>query len=170
MTPADWRKWIGRLGWLLLFAAVFLGVRAWQQRDLVTGPAPTLRAERLDGAIATVPATTGKPQLVYFWASWCPVCRLEQGTIDALARDHAVIAIAMSSGNDTAVRGFLKEQQLSFPVVNDPDSVLAQQWGVRGVPTALVVDAQGQIRFREVGYTTGWGLRLRLWWAGLAPS
>jgi thiol-disulfide isomerase/thioredoxin len=170
MTPADWRKWAKRLGWLLLFATVFFGVRTWQQRDLVAGPAPSLRAERLDGAIATVPATTGKPQLVYFWASWCPVCRLEQGTIDALARDHEVIAIAMNSGNDAAVRGFLKEQQLSFPVVNDPDSVLAQQWGVRGVPTALVVDAQGQIRFREVGYTTGWGLRLRLWWAGAAST
>jgi hypothetical protein len=67
-----------------------------------------------------------------------------------------------SQAGDKGPSGFLLGS-----CVNDPDSILAQQWGVRGVPTALVVDAQGRSSFREVGYTTGWGLRLRLWWAGL---
>ena len=41
------------------------------------------------------------------------------------------------------------------------------QWGVRAVPASFVVDGTGQIRYVEVGYTTGIGLRLRLWLAGL---
>jgi thioredoxin-related protein len=51
-------------------------------------------------------------------------------------------------------------------VINDPDGALAAAWGVRGVPTFFVVDSQGMIRFREVGYTTGLGLRWRLWLVG----
>jgi len=52
-------------------------------------------------------------------------------------------------------------------VLNDPDGVIATRWGVRAVPASFIVDGAGQIRFVEIGYTTGIGLRLRLWLAGL---
>ncbi|MGE0082668.1 MAG: protein disulfide oxidoreductase, partial [Thiohalomonadaceae bacterium] len=42
---------------------------------------------------------------------------------------------------------------------------LAARYGVRAVPTTFIIDGAGRIRFREVGYTTGPGLRLRLWLA-----
>jgi hypothetical protein len=45
--------------------------------------------------------------------------------------------------------------------------MIAAQWGVRAVPASFIVDGAGQIRFLEIGYTTGAGLRLRLWLAGL---
>jgi len=36
---------------------------------------------------------------------------------------------------------------------------------VKGVPTSYIIDGNGNIRFTEVGLTSGWGLRARLWWA-----
>ena len=105
--------------------------------------------------------------LVHFWATWCPICRAEQGSIDALARDTPVITVAMQSGDRNAVVQHLRKEELNFPVLNDPDGVIAAQWGVRAVPASFIVDGAGQIRYVEVGYTTGIGLRLRLWLAGL---
>jgi len=103
--------------------------------------------------------------LVYFWASWCPVCRLEQGSVSALLRDHPVVTVAMQSGSAAEVSGYLREHGLDWPVINDPDGALAARWGVRATPTFFVVDRERAIRFREVGYTSGPGLRLRLWLA-----
>jgi len=54
---------------------------------------------------------------------------------------------------------------VSFPVVNDADNQISARWGVQAVPASFIVDTDGKIRYVEIGYTTGIGLRLRLWLA-----
>jgi len=146
---------------------VILGVRAWQQSGIARGPAPVLAGVLLNGKSVALSAFAGRPVLVHFWATWCPICRAEQGSIEALAHDVPVITVAMQSGERAAVVQYLRKEELSFPVLNDPNGAIAAQWGVRAVPASFVVDGAGQIRYVEVGYTTGIGLRLRLWLAGL---
>ena len=160
-----WRVWAARLAWGLLFVAVYFGVRAYQQRTLVEGPAPALQASLLDGTAVNLASLRGQPVLVYFWATWCPVCRLEQGSIESIAGDYRVIGIAMQSGPSSEVAKYLHAHGLHVPVVNDPDGAIAAVWGVRATPTAFIVDGDGRIRFRETGYTSEIGLRLRLWLA-----
>ncbi len=161
-------KWRGLLLNVLLFAAVVVGIRTWQHRDMPSGPAPALQGVTLAGQPYALPAHPGKPMLVHFWATWCPVCRSEQGSIAALAQaDPGVITVAMQSGSREAVVRHMREQGIAFPVVNDADGALAEAWGVHAVPASFIVDAEGRIRFVEVGYTTETGLRLRLWLAGL---
>ena len=163
-TPAR-RRWLRRAAEVALVLVVILGVRAYQQRDIVTGPAPALAGVLLDGKPFTLTPIAGQPQLVHFWASWCPICRAEQGSIAALARDYPTVTVAMQSGSDDEVVRYLQKEALSFPVLNDPEGALAAQWGVRGVPASFIVDEAGQVRFVEIGYTTEIGLRLRLWLA-----
>jgi len=152
---------------LVVVLVIILGVRAWQQQGVVSGPAPALAGVLLDGKKQfSLAALNGQPVLVHFWATWCPVCRAEQGSIEALAKEYPTITVAMQSGDAGAVAAHLNKEALSFPVINDPDGTIAAQWGVRAVPASFVVDGAGRIRFVEVGYTTGIGLRLRLWWAG----
>jgi peroxiredoxin len=159
-----WRRWALEA---LVVLALFLGIRAWQQQGVADGPAPPLAGVLLDGrSFDLLAAAKERPVLVYFWASWCSVCRLQQGTIDNVARDHDVVTIAMRSGDTAAVQRHLAEHALTFPVLNDPQGTHAAQWGARAVPASFVVDGEGRIRFVEVGYTSGWGLRSRLWWAG----
>jgi len=150
----------------VLLVLIF-GIRAWQQSGTASGPAPALAGVQLDGQPVALAAFAGQPVLVHFWATWCPICRAEQGSIDALARDVPVITVAMQSGDRDAVVQHLRKEELSFPVLNDPAGEIAAQWGVRAVPASFIVDGAGQIRFLEIGYTTGVGLRLRLWLAGL---
>lgn len=169
LRSAWWRnRRVRQAGFLLLVVAVFLAVRAWQQRTLAEGPAPALQAEGLDGSRIDLAASGGQPTLVYFWATWCPVCRIEQGSIESVADDYRVISIALQSGSAVEVAKYLHEHQLRVPVINDPDGAIAARWGVRATPTLFVIDGDGQIRFREVGLTSTPGLRLRLWL--LAPG
>lgn len=161
-------KWRGYAINACLFVVIIFGVRAWQQRDMASGPAPALQGLTLAGQPYTLPHHPPRPLLVHFWATWCPVCRTEQGTIAAIAHDRPdTITIAMQSGAPEEVARYMKEQGIAFPVLNDADGSLARAWGAHAVPASFIVAPDGEIRFVEVGYTTGLGLRLRLWLAGL---
>ena len=104
--------------------------------------------------------------VVNFWATWCPICRAEQGSIESLAKDNPnVITVAMQSGNAATVQQYMREQDISFPALNDADNRISASWGVQAVPASFIVDTDGKIRYVEIGYTTGVGLRLRLWLA-----
>ena len=167
VTPSQrHRRWWRYAGEALLLVLLLIGMHSWQIRDLPVGPAPPLEDVLLNGDPITLAALRGQPVLVHFWATWCPVCKLEQGSIATLARDHYVISIAMQSGSKAEVLNHLKHNDLAFPVINDPDAAQAQRWRVRAVPTSFIIDGAGGIRFIEVGYTTEVGLRLRLWLAG----
>jgi thiol-disulfide isomerase/thioredoxin len=171
-APADKissRKiWRNRVLQLLLFILFIAGIRAWQQRDMVSGLAPPLSGVKLDGSTYVLPAKPAQPVLVHFWATWCAICRVDQDSIDSIAQDHPnTITVAMQSGSDAEVGKHLTAQSLHFPVLNDADGRLSAAWGVHAVPASFIVAPDGKIRFIEVGYTTGIGLRLRLWLAGL---
>ncbi len=160
-------KWRGYAFYVLLILAVVGGIRAWQQRDMVSGIAPVLKGVTLDGQRYQLPVHSEAPVLVHFWATWCPICRTEEDNIAAIAQDNPhVITIAMTSGLTNDVLTYMKEQGVDFPVVNDPDGSLSTAWGVHAVPASFIISRDGQIRFVEVGYTTEFGLRLRLWLAG----
>src|SRR5512142_1136565 len=105
---------------LLLFVVLVAGIRIWQQRDMVSGAAPTLQGITLAGQPYTLAPRPGHPVLVHFWATWCPVCRLEQDSIAALARGNPnVITVAMQSGKPEDVARYMREQGIDLPVLND---------------------------------------------------
>jgi len=161
-------KWRGYAINLLLFAVLIAGIRAWQQRDMASGIAPDLQGVTLAGLPYELPAHPTRPVLVHFWATWCPVCRSEQGSIAAIAHDDSdVITIAMQSGKPEEVARYMGEQGIGFPVINDANGSISNAWGVHAVPASFIIAPDGKISFVEVGYTTGIGLRLRLWLAGL---
>ena len=162
------KKWRGYALNVLVFVILVAGIRIWQQRDMVSGTAPALQGLTLAGMPYRLPAHPEKPVLVHFWATWCPICRAEQGSIAAIAHDHpGTITVAMQSGSTEQVARHMREQGINFPVVNDQDGKLSGTWGVHAVPASFIIAPDGRIRFVEVGYTTGIGLRLRLWLAGL---
>ena len=158
-----WR-WLRDIALLL---SVLIGVHLYQTRDTAAGAAPALAGDDLYGLSRELEALRGQSVLVHFWATWCPICRLEQDSIEAIAKDWAVLSVALEETPAEDLQQFMARENLSFPVLRDVDGSLARRYGVRGVPTSFVVDPAGQIRFTEVGYTTEPGLRLRLWLAAI---
>ena len=152
---------------VLVLIVVFVGVQVFQARGVARGPAPDFQAGLLDGRVVSVADYHGQTLLLQFWATWCPVCRFGQQSIDALARDHAVLTVAMDDLSTEAMRAWMDDQGVSYPVVLDANGHLAGLYGIRGVPSSIIIDPAGEIRFVAVGYTTEIGLRLRLWWASL---
>jgi thiol-disulfide isomerase/thioredoxin len=128
---------------------------------------PPIAETLTDGSAFDSRQLAGRPSLVYFWATWCPVCAAEQGTISGLVEDHPVLTVAMQSGEAAEVAKHLAAEGLEWRTIADADGRLARRFGVAGVPAVFVLDGSGRIRFVARGYTTGLGLRARLWLAGL---
>ncbi|HHJ12104.1 MAG TPA: protein disulfide oxidoreductase [Chromatiales bacterium] len=168
MKPARSRLktllWV--LAELLVFLGVYLGVRAWLQRDMAEGPPPVDELQLIDGQRVKLTDNRDRPLLIYFWASWCGICGLERGSVDSIAHDWPVLTVAMQSGGPQDIRAYLERHGLDWKVVADPDGRLAARFGLRGVPAFFVLDPHGRIVSHESGYTTEAGLRLRLWLAG----
>lgn len=150
---------------MLVFTVVLL-IQWWQTRNTVSGPAPTLAGLMLSGEALDLKDLRGQPVLVHFWATWCPICRTEDGNIHDLARDYQVLTVATNSGDALEIRRYLDDNKLDFPVMLDESGVLGSGWGVNAVPSSFIIDGSGEIRFVTVGYTTEIGLRTRLWLAG----
>ena len=152
------------LSYFILFIVVSQGISWWRSSGAATGNLSRFNVELLDGARFEISAFSGKPVLLHFWASWCPVCALQQASIDRIARDHAVLTVALDDAGAQEIREWMRSRGVAYPVLHDAQGRIAGRFGVRGVPTSVVIDAHGEIRFVEVGYTTETGLRLRLWW------
>ncbi len=167
--PKGWRALALEIA---LLAALFFGLRAYMTHGMASGPAPPLAGENaqdgqpLDLQTFRAANGAGKPVLVYFWGSWCGICKLMRPAVMDVAKHYPVLTVAMRSGNAEEIRAYLRDHGEFPPTLADPAGQLASRYGVRGVPAAFILDGQGRIRFVETGYTTGWGLRLRLYWVG----
>jgi len=103
-----------------------------------------------------------EPLVLHFWATWCPICKLEASNIEALSKKYNVISIAVNSGSNEKIRLFMKEHNLSYKVINDSDGALAKKFGIEAYPTTLIYDKNGKLKFSEVGYSTTLGLQARI--------
>ena len=161
---------------MVLYALMFLVVgflaNLWMTRDQVSGQPPELAGQIIEPEGFT-PARPGrldlsaydKPMLLYFFAEWCPICKLQNPVIAAIAEDYPVIGVAIQSGDAARVRDYLQQRGLEIPVVNDPQGRISRAYGVDGVPAAFVIGPDGRIRHSTQGYATEAGLRSRLWLA-----
>lgn len=114
----------------------------------------------LDGKTYGVPKD--KPILIHFWASWCPICKLESANIEKISKNYEVITIAVQSGSKEEIQKYLQENKLTFKVVNDEDGFYSQKFNIKGFPTTFIYDKKKNLRFSEVGYTSTIGLYVRM--------
>lgn len=148
--------------------SVFLAVHAWQTRNLpVNEPVPKTVLALLDGSGIRSAVSPGETGIVYFFAPWCFYCRSSIGNLDDLVGEGRVAwgtVVALDYSNTAEVQAFIEKTGISLPVLMGT-RVTAADWGVRGFPTYFVIDAQGRISSRSVGYSTGIGLLVRNWMA-----
>ncbi|MEM9304259.1 MAG: redoxin domain-containing protein [Pseudomonadota bacterium] len=162
-----------RLSWqrlLLIEAALLLsmaaGVFLWLEHE-ARGPAHAFSATDLEGnPVSLDQYLADGPVVIRFWATWCPNCKREQHMIDSMADGGRVLTVAIQSGGERDVRAYVEAEGLDMPTIVDADGHIAIPYDVVAVPTTLIIDQDGEVRFRMLGLTGEWGLRLRLWLAG----
>lgn len=158
LKPSNW------LPTFLLFAAVFVAANLWSTRNHPDGFAPDFTLIDLNNSVKTFDFKQNeKPVLLHFFATWCPICELENGSLISLSEDHEVIMVAMQSGTASEIREYKESHLLTMPIYNDEQGDVSKLYKVTGVPTSFIINAQGEITSSTIGYASEIGLRFRLW-------
>lgn len=124
----------------------------------VNSPAPGFTGKTLSGTALNLADYKGKVVLLDFWASWCGPCKKEFPFLMQLrekTRNQPFEIITINVDTDVKkMMGFLKDQKRkpNFPVVMDPAGKLPEMYGVEGMPTTVLIDANGIIRYRHTGF------------------
>jgi len=152
---------------ILVILAIFV-IRLWQQQDLIEGNVPSFTSTSLTGESLSSKPWPNEPLLIHFWATWCPICEMENDNIQNVAKDYRTLNIAIQSGSDKDITEYANKNNLKLEnIINDRSGTLATFFGVTGTPTSFIISPSGKISSKEVGYMTELGLRFRLWWASI---
>jgi thiol-disulfide isomerase/thioredoxin len=162
------RRWARELLILLLLVLGVTFAMDWWRAPQAPLTFDQQMLETLDGEqVSLAQLSQDKPLLVYFWASWCGVCRFTTPYVAKLvANGGNVMTVALRSGNDQQVEQWLAAKKLQLPVVNDEQGKQSAQWQI-GVTPTIVVISQGKVVQSTTGWTSYWGMKLRLWWASI---
>lgn len=130
-------------------ALLFVGVRrnSDQAHDFVVPD--------LQGNAVRLSALRGKVVFLNLWATWCPPCREEMPSMERLfakfrERDFAMLAVS-NDEDRAALDAFVKDHQVSFPVLYDPDRQVGDAYGVWGYPETFLIDRTGKVVEHVIG-------------------
>jgi thiol-disulfide isomerase/thioredoxin len=101
----------------------------------------------------------GEVLVLNFWATWCPPCRVEKPALDRLhaamgEKGVRVLAVSVRE-QPSVVRRYLQENGYTLPVAIS-NGMMPEELNVTGLPTTLVINAEGEIVLRRVGAFSGW--------------
>jgi peroxiredoxin len=121
-------------------------------------PAPDFSLPDLSGNSVTLSSYRGqKVVLMDFWATWCGPCRMAMPGLQDLQdkfKDRGLEILSVNQGETAEpVRNFIQRKKYSFHVILDQDGAIGGQYGVRGIPTLVLVDKKGVVQWLRVGYS-----------------
>ena len=120
--------------------------------------APDFTLKTLDGQELTLSKLKGKVVLLDFWATWCAPCREAIPHLINLQKTHQekgveVIGMSVDKGDVETVRRFVKSMDIPYPIIITPEEV-SRNFGVTALPTTIIIDKEGKIRQKLLGFTS----------------
>ena len=126
----------------------------------LSGVAPNFDLASRGGARVSLSGLQGQVVMVNFWATWCGPCREEMPHLEALYQRYGDLGFTLlgvnveedSSGADE----FLAETPVSFPILFDPENEVSELYDVIAMPSTVLIDKGGNMRFIHHGYQAGY--------------
>jgi peroxiredoxin len=118
---------------------------------------PEFALKDLSGKTWTFAELRGKVVLVNFWATWCPPCRKEMPDLETLyGRFHSkgLVVLGISDEEAAKVEPFIRERNVSFPVLLDPGRKVNEMFVVDGIPKSFVYDREGNLVAQSIDMRT----------------
>lgn len=145
------------LGLILLAVTLFIVVRKPDH-----GPAPDLDLPVVTAGGDLGPERVrlrdlrGKVVLFDFWATWCGPCRMMTPVLVRLhhrfgPRGLAVVGVNVDESGPSVIPPFRRHFGIDYPIVYDTGSAASGRYGVEGLPTLVLIDREGKVRYRHAG-------------------
>ncbi len=122
-------------------------------------PAPQFALPASAGGTVSLADFKGQVVLLNFWASWCGPCRQEMPILDQLYHKYhqagfTLIGVNVEPASEAATK-ILASNPVAFPVLFDKASTVSNLYGVPGMPSTIIVDRKGTVRYVHQGYKPG---------------
>ncbi|UCG39226.1 MAG: TlpA family protein disulfide reductase [bacterium] len=142
---------------LLLLTAALAGCSGKEAGQELSGGAPDFVLPAVDGAMVKLSDYSGKVILVDFWATWCPPCQEMIPVLSRIHRDYAgkglvVLGVAMDREGLEVLGPFIHENQIPYRILMGNDRTTRAFGGVATIPTLFIVDREGRLVRKLVGY------------------
>jgi peroxiredoxin len=128
--------------------------------DISAGPAPDFTLKSEGGSNLRLSEFRGEVVMINFWASWCAPCRQEMPLLDELYTQYQPLGFTILGVNveedSTKARQLLKNAPVNFPVLFDNSSDVSKLYNVVAMPSTVLVDRDGNIRYLHQGYKPGY--------------
>ncbi len=119
-------------------------------------PPPDFEFPDIHGKQRSLRDFGGKTVLLNFWATWCVPCVAEMGSLERLyktykAKNFEIVAINVDpSENDEAVKKFVRDHGITFPILRDSELSLPPRYGLSGFPETFFIGKSGTfLRFND---------------------
>ena len=118
--------------------------------------APNFSLEDLHGKKVDLKQFRGKVVFLNFWATWCGPCKEEMPSMEALyqmfkEKNFVFLTISVDYEEKKKVKEFIDKHRYTFPVLIDPKCLALDLYGVKGIPTTILIDKKGTMIGRSVG-------------------
>ena len=146
-----------KIRFLILAGCLALFITACGEKPVATvgKPAPDFDTLDLDGKVWSLSKLKGKVVFVNFWATWCSPCREEMPSMQRLytklPKDKFEMIALFNNDKKPAVRNFVSQLGLTFPILSDEHNFAGTKYGLTGLPETFIVDKQGVIQEKIIG-------------------
>lgn len=143
----------------LLVVAHLLSPAHAAKNEAVGTQAPDFTLKSNQGDNVRLAEQRGQVVMLNFWASWCAPCRKEMPLLDELYQRYESAGFMLYGVNvepDSAAGDeLIKDLGVTLPVLYDTESRVSQAYGIDAMPTTIVIDRDGVIRYVNRGYRSG---------------
>jgi len=117
--------------------------------------APNFSLPQLDGPAMKLSDLKGKAVVLNFWGTWCEPCKAEMPALQKqydTYKDKGLVVVGVNIGETpVAIQSFVKQYQVSFPILLDRDLQITKMYRIGPIPTTFFIDRDGEIEEIFIG-------------------